>query len=110
MIGAGIVVNGGAGASGQITADGENGQLGLEPALGGICDGSCGTGGNGGASTQLAGAPGGSQAHAGGGGGGIGRIRIHTRGGSALLGPDGFTSPTFGETPTTATQGIPPIE
>ncbi len=98
---AGIVaVNGGGGAEGT---DGSAGGLGSSAAAGG------GNGGAGGAGSNLGGASVSGHTNSG-GGGAVGRIRINTRHGSAVVPSGAVISPDFASVPTTATQGTATIQ
>lgn len=93
-----LAVNGGAGADNNNV--GGAGRLDRTPAIGGGADGSAGpiiTGRNGVNSGD-------------GGGGAAGRIRVNTRTGTATLGATSVLSPSFVDTPTTATQGIANVQ
>ncbi len=99
-----IAVNGGGGGGGGAGAtDGGAGQLSRNAAVGGNAGTTGGTGGAGAAGAIIDGIAGGAGALAGGGGGASGRIRINTRGGTAVI--EGVMSPAFDDPATTATQG-----
>ena len=99
-----IAVNGGGGGGGGVGAtDGGAGQLSRNVAVGGNAGTTGGAGGAGAAGVVIDGTAGGAGTLAGGGGGASGRIRINTRGGTAMI--DGVMSPAFTDPNTTATQG-----
>jgi hypothetical protein len=104
---AALAVNGGGGGAGGVSSDGTPGLLQQQAAAGGTAAGALDGDGGGGGATATPASPGGSASHSGGGGGGVGRIRLHTRSGTATVGVSGFTSPALGEP--AATQGTATI-
>lgn len=109
---AGIAVNGGGGGGGHTGGPGEPGGFGTARAAGGGALGGGGPGAVGGASgsSNMTGAAGGTNNHAGGGGGGVGWIRLNTLNGAVSMQNASFVSPSFNDTASTASRGMPVIQ
>jgi hypothetical protein len=109
---AGIAVNGGGGGGGHTGGPGEPGGFGTARAAGGTAVNGGGPGAGGGASgsTNMTGAAGATNDHAGGGGGGVGWIRLNTLNGAVSMVNASFVSPSFNDTASTASRGMPIIQ
>jgi hypothetical protein len=108
-----LAVNGGGGGGGGggTSEDGGDAKLSREAAAGGRSDNNGGAGGAGAAGATIDGTDGlagTSVQRRGGGGGAAGRIRIHTRDGTATI--NGVLSPGLADPQTTATLGIAVVQ